>query len=166
MPGKIESPRVHRILVIAAVLLCAACAASFVPKTNSSAELTRYVDEAARLVQKRGVSACSAFHEPRWLAGEYYIFVTSAETNVTVCHPIRDDLVGRDQTDLRDADGKYFIREMLAVASGAEGKGWVDYAWPKPGETEATQKAAYVVSVVGPDGKRYVVGSGAYGVVH
>lgn len=156
----------RRNLLLAAVALGIACTATVVPTSSSPAELTRYVHQAARLVQTQGVSACSAFHEPKWRSGEYYIFVTSAETNVTVCHPIRDDLVGQDQTDLQDANGKYFIREMLAVANSPEGKGWVDYQWPKPGETGATRKAAYVVGVAGPDGKRYVVGSGAYGVVH
>ena len=156
----------RRFFFSAFVLLGIACATSFVPSTNSSAELTRYVDAAARLVQTEGVAACGAFHEPTWKAGEYYVFVTSAETNVTVCHPVRDELVGQDQTDLQDANGKFFIREMLAVASSPAGKGWVDYVWPRPGETTPAQKAAYVVSVAGPDGKRYVVGSGAYGVVH
>ncbi len=157
----------QRCFVLAAfALLGMACATSFVPTTNSSAELTRYVDEAARLVQTRGAAACGALHGPKWKSGQYYVFVTSAETNVTVCHPVRDDLVGQDQTNLQDANGKYFIREMLAVASKPEGRSWVDYIWPRPGETTPAQKAAYVVSVAGPDGKRYVVGSGAYGVVH
>ena len=155
-----------RRLVPVFAFLSVACASSFVPTTSSSADLTRYVNEAARLVQEKGVSACSAFHESRWRAGEYYIFVTSAETNVTVCHPVRDDLVGQDQTDLQDADGRYFIREMLAVANGPEGRGWVDYSWARPGETTPSRKSAYVVRVTGPDGRAYVVGSGAYGVVH
>ena len=150
----------------ASVLLTIACNASFVPRTNSSVELTQYVEKAARLVQTEGVAACPAFHEPKWKSGEYYIFITSADTSVTVCHPVRDDLVGQDQTNLQDANGKYFIREMLTVASAPEGKGWVDYVWPRPGEVSPTKKAAYVVSIVGSDGKRYVVGSGAYGVAH
>ena len=156
----------RRNLLAACVFLSLACATSFVPATNSSADLTRYVEIAARLVETQGAAACTAFHEPKWKAGEYYIFVTSAETNVSVCHPVRDDLVGQDQTNLQDANGKYIIREMLAAASSPEGRGWVDYVWPRPGEATATPKAAYVVAVTGPDGKRYVVGSGAYGVTH
>ena len=153
-------------LFAASMFLATACTTSFVPSTSSAADLMRYVEKAARLVETQGVSACAAFHEQKWMAGDYYIFVTSAESNVTVCHPVRDDLVGQDQTNLQDAGGKYFIREMLAVASTPEGRGWVDYVWPKPGETTPSRKAAYVVSVSGPDGKRYVVGSGAYGVTH
>ena len=156
----------HRILPAFPFLILTACATSFVPAGNSSTELTRYVERAARLVQDEGSAACAAFHRPEWKAGEYYIFVTSADTNVTVCHPVRDDLVGQDQTNLQDADGRYFIREMLAVSKGADGRGWVDYSWARPGETTPTRKSAYVVLVQGPDGKRYVVGSGAYGVVH
>jgi cytochrome c len=155
-----------RILSAVSLLLLSACATSFVPASNSATELMRYVDKAARVVQAEGPSACAAFHQPKWKSGEFYIFVTSADSNITVCHPVRDDLVGQDQTDLQDANGRFFIREMLAIANSPAGRGWVDYAWARPGETTATKKSAYVVEVVGPGGKRYVVGSGAYGVVH
>ena len=143
-----------------------ACATSYVPKSNSAIELQSYVERAARLVQEKGKDACAAFDQPQWKAGEYYIFVTNARTNVTVCHPVRSDLVGQDQTNLQDVNGRYFIREMLAVATGPEHKGWVDYAWPRPDETTPSTKNAYVVGVTGPDGTPYVVGSGAYGVPH
>lgn len=153
-----------RIFVISLVSL--ACAVSYVPRSSSSHELVSYVERAAELVEAKGSSACASFAEPKWKGGEYYIFVTDAQTNVTVCHPVRSDLVGQDQTNLQDSTGRYFIREMLAVASGPQRRGWVDYVWPRPGETTSSAKAAYVMGVTGPDGRQYVVGSGAYGVAH
>ena len=141
------------------------CAVSYVPRSNSSQELVRYVERAARLVEANGPSACASFDEPKWKAGEYYVFVTDAQTSVTVCHPVRADLVGKEQTDLQDSTGKYFVREMLAVATGPQRRGWVDYSWPRPGESAPATKAAYVIGVTGPDGRQYVVGSGAYGVI-
>ena len=153
-----------RILILAVVSL--SCAASYVPRSSSSEELVSYVERAARLVEAKGPSACASFAEPKWKAGEYYVFVTDAQTNITVCHPVRADLVGQEQTNLQDSSGKYFIREMLAVATGPQRRGWVDYSWPRPGESTPATKAAYVMGVTGPDGRHYVVGSGAYGVVH
>ena len=152
--------------ILTAALLSLGCAVSHVPRSNSSAELVRYVERAAKLVEASGASACTSFAEPKWMAGEYYVFVTDAQTNVTVCHPVRADLVGKEQTDLQDSSGKYFIREMMAVAGGPQRRGWVDYTWPRPGESAPATKAAYVIGVTGPDGRQYVVGSGAYGVAH
>ena len=95
------------------------------------------------------------------MSGEYYVFVNDAETNLTVCHQ-RPELIGQDQSNLADASGKLFIREMAATAFGSEKGGWVEYLWPRSGETEPVTKIAYVVGVTAPDGTRYVVGSGTY----
>ena len=39
--------------------------------------------------------------------------------------------------------------------------GWIDYMWPKPGETEPSAKTAYIRKVtVGPD--VFYVGAGLY----
>lgn len=125
-------------------------------------ELQRYVNEAARVVSQRGKAACPLFDQPQWKTGEYYVFVTEAETHITVCHPVSPELIGQNQEDLQDKAGKYFIREMFAVSSGPGQSGWVEYLWPRPGESAPSLKTAYVVGVTAPDGKRYVVGSGAY----
>jgi signal transduction histidine kinase len=45
--------------------------------------------------------------------------------------------------DVEDAQGKQVIREMFEVVQ-TSGSGWVDYMWPKPGESVPTQKSAYV----------------------
>ena len=142
--------------------LAFACATSNVPRTNSRAELQSYVERAARLVEQRGAGACPAFSRAEWMSGEYYIFVTDARTHATVCHPVRPELIGQNQENLQDTAGKYFIREMLDVASGPGRAGWVEYLWPRPGESASTPKQAYVVAVSAPDGNEYVVGSGAY----
>jgi signal transduction histidine kinase len=41
------------------------------------------------------------------------------------------------------------------------GSGWVDYMWPKPGESESTLKSAYVSQAKSGD-KLYLVGCGVY----
>lgn len=149
---------------VSLLLLClaTACATSYTPRTNTRDEVRRYVERAAQLVGTRGVEACSDFNGPRWRARDYYIFVTNADTGVTVCHPPGPERVGRNEADVQDANGRYFMREMLAVAKGQPGEGWVEYVWARPGETAPTPKTAFVVGVTGPDGTRYLVGSGGY----
>jgi hypothetical protein len=43
----------------------------------------------------------------------------------------------------KDAKGKPFQDEILKVAA-KQGSGWVGYMFPKPGQTEASEKWAYV----------------------
>ena len=152
------SPR--SLLVVCSITV--ACASSYTPRSNTRPELQRYVERAAALVREQGPAACETFKGPAWMAGDYYIFVNEADTDVMICHPIRPELVGQSQTNLQDANGRYIAREMRAAATSPAGVGWVEYVWPRPGETNPVPKSGYVVSVTGPDGKRYVVGSGGY----
>jgi cytochrome c len=148
--------------LIVLCLLAAACASSYTPRTNSRADLQRYVERAAAVVREQGPAACGVLNQPAWLADEYYIFVNEFDTHLTVCHPMRPDLIGKSQDNLQDSNGKYFIRDMHAAAASPAGSGWVEYVWPRPGQTGSIPKSSYVMTVTGPDGKRYVVGSGGY----
>ena len=151
------------ILLTCGISLLISCATSYVPRTNSRQALVDYVERAAALVAREGpAAACSTFSNSNWMGGDYYIFISRAEDDVVVCHPVNAELVGVSQTDLRDANGKYMVRDMRTVATGPSGRGWVEYRWARPGQTTPEPKSAYVVAVTAPDGKRYVVGSGGY----
>jgi hypothetical protein len=154
------SPR--SLLVVC--FIATACISSYTPSSNSRADLQQYVERAAALVREQGPAACETLKGPAWMRGDYYIFVNTLDEDVTVCHPLRPELIGQSQTDIQDANGKYFAREMRAAASSPAGFGWVEYVWPRPGQTAPVPKSTYVMTVTGPDGKRYVVGSGGYEV--
>jgi cytochrome c len=62
-------------------------------------------------------------------------------------------LIGKSTIDLKDVDGKAFIREMIAVADA----GWVEFKWQNPLTKAVEAKTAYEVRV-----GDYVVGVGAY----
>src|SRR5687767_11640110 len=96
------------------ILLIIGCATSYTPRTNSRSDLIAYVQRAAEVVERKGAAACADFSLPRWMDGDSYIFVN--EGNVTVCHPARPDLVGRDESNLKDVNGVYFVREMTRQA--------------------------------------------------
>lgn len=87
---------------------------------------------------------------------QLYIFIYDAQG---VCKAIGFDtqaLVGKNRIDLKDMDGKFFIREILSVAK-AKGSGWVDYKYPNPQTGKVQAKTSYVVMCQG-----YIVGSGVY----
>ncbi len=52
-------------------------------------------------------------------------------------------VVGKNVIDLKDVDGKMFIRGYIEVAKSA-GHGWVDYKWPNPVTKAVESKSTYV----------------------
>ena len=142
------------------VLMCstAAFAKSNVPTANTHAAIKAYVQSAAKVIAKSGPS-CDTFKGTDWMAGDYYIFVIDSD-NKLICHP-NPDMVGKSNNDIVDANGKKIGTELKA-AGEKKGGGWVDYIWPRPGQTTPTPKSSYAMRVKGKDGKWYVVGAGGY----
>ena len=119
------------------------------------------VQKAALQVEKQGDGAYRAFRDPSgpYRVKDAYIFVLDPKANLLV-NPAFPNLEGRNQMDLKDTQGKFLNREMLRVAQ-TRGSGWVDYMWPKPGESVPTQKSAYVRKAKLGD-SWVVVGCGVY----
>jgi methyl-accepting chemotaxis protein len=69
----------------------------------------------------------------------------------------RKDVEGRNRLEDKDPKGTCYVKEFLA--KGKAGGGYVDYWFPKKGETEAQPKRSYVL-LFEPFG--WVVGSGYY----
>ena len=75
-----------------------------------------------------------------------------------VMHPIKPALDGKDLSESVDPDGKALFVEFVKTVR-ANGAGFVDYMWPKPGENEPQPKISYV-KIFKPWG--WVVGTGVY----
>lgn len=131
---------------------------------NDRMEKSFVVDEvtdAVGQIEKNGAAAFPLFHNPTgpFIAKDAYVFVIDA-SGVDLVNPGFPNLEGRNLLDLKDTQGKQLIREMLKVAQ-TSGSGWVDYMWPKPGESVSTQKSAYVSKA--KMGEKWVlVGCGVY----
>jgi signal transduction histidine kinase len=54
--------------------------------------------------------------------------------------------VGQEFADLKDADGKLFVKEILETAN-TEGSGWVNYKWHHPTIKEVLPKHLYFKKV-------------------
>ena len=76
-------------------------------------------------------------------AGKNYVFISKFD-GTTIAHP-NPAMVGKNNIDGTDSNGKYFAREISATAKA--GSGFVDYSWPKIGETEPTPKVSFVIGV-------------------
>lgn len=119
------------------------------------------VREAVGQIQQNDTAAFKLFHDPKgsFIVKDAYIFVV--DTNgIDLVNPGFRNLEGRNIMDLKDTHGKYLIREMFKVVQNS-GSGWVDYMWPKPGESISTLKSTYVSKA--QIGDRWVlVGCGVY----
>ncbi len=119
------------------------------------------VEEAARLLAKEGEAAFDTLRSKSggFLFYDAYVFVMTDEGTM-LAHPATPELEGRSVLDVRDPDGVYPGREMLAALEDAE-SGWVEYFWPRPGDSEPIFKETYVRKVL-TDAGVLVVGSGVY----
>jgi signal transduction histidine kinase len=119
------------------------------------------VKDAVGQIEKNGRTGFPLFHDPTspFIAKDAYIFVI--DTNgVDLVNPGFPNLEGRNILDVKDTQGKQLIREMFKVVQ-TSGSGWVDYMWPKPGESVSTQKSAYVSKAKMGD-QWVLVGCGVY----
>ena len=90
--------------------------------------------------------------------GKSGYFWVNDTSSVIVIHPIKPELNGKDMIDYKDKNGKQIFKEFSAVAK-ANGEGFVDYVWPKPG-FEAPQLKVSFVKLFKP--YNWVIGTGEY----
>lgn len=112
-------------------------------------------------IEKKGADAFRLLHDPTgpFIAKDAYIFVIDKD-GTDLVNPGFPNLEGRNLLDLEDTQGKKLTREMFKVVETSH-SGWVDYMWPKPGESVSTQKSAYVSKAKMGD-EWVLVGCGVY----
>jgi signal transduction histidine kinase len=120
------------------------------------------VDDAVELLEREGAAAFDALRDKAsgFRFYDSYVFVMDLG-GVHLVNAGFPENEGKNLLDLKDSDGKVIGREMLAVLANAD-SGWVDYMWPRPGESPARRKSSYVRKAKLPDGRTVVVGAGLY----
>jgi cytochrome c len=154
-----------QILTLAALITVAATGSASSqqspPTSEKAKQVEAMVDKAATLIDKNGKAAFAEFRKPdsEWFHGTTYLFAYDLKGNVLLnpAFPARE---GTNVAGQKDAKGKLFHDEIIRTAE-LKGSGWVDYMFPKPGQTELSQKWAYVKKVT-LDGVPGLVASGFY----
>lgn len=98
----------------------------------------------------------SSLRAMRFQDGREYLFAYSMQ-GVNIAHPIKRELEGKSLIDLKDAQGRTFIADMVKAAEA--GGGYVEYLWPKPGSDVPVAKVGYALAVERMD---LFVASGIY----
>ncbi len=130
---------------------------------KEAAAIEAFVQSAAALIEEKGDEAFHAFRQKgsKWFHDDQYIYVWNMEGFRYVYPPdVKGE--GKNVRDLKDIDEKPIGELMIEVASSKEGRGWIHYRWPKPGELEPSWKSTYIMQVKDPSGQTFLIGSGAY----
>ena len=118
-------------------------------------------DMAAEKIEKSGEAAFKDLRDPagEFLSKDTYVFVIGPDGKNLV-DPAFPSLEGTDMLSIKDAGGKETFRDMMETVK-ADGYGWVDYMWPRPGDYIPSMKSSYVKKAVFGD-KWFLVGCGVY----
>jgi signal transduction histidine kinase len=132
------------------------------PRSEQAKRIEGLVNKAAALIESQGKAAAFAQFRTRnseWWSGDTYLFAYDQKLNVLLnpAFPKREGTNVHGQTD---ANGKPMHDEFLKVVQSS-GSGWVDYVFPKPGETKPSLKWTYVKGV-SFDGTPGLIGAGFY----
>ncbi len=92
----------------------------------------------------------------RYDSGTGYFFIN--ENSVNILHPIKPELEGRNLADLKDQDGKYFIREFVRITEDNR-EGFCSYKWLNPISNEIEEKLTYVFKF---PPFNWIIGTGFY----
>jgi signal transduction histidine kinase len=84
--------------------------------------------------------------DPDYVQGSLYVDMRDIKTGIVLAHPINPSIVGKDLTDIPDANGKKYRREIIELAA-AKGHGWVDYQYKNPATGKIEPKTTYILRV-------------------
>jgi cytochrome c len=140
-----------RILSIAALALTfifGSTAALAQDKSKGTAkEATAMVQNAIAHIKKVGrEKAYADFDNPKggFVDRDLYIVVYDLKGKV-LAHGANAKMIGKDLIDLRDVDGKYFVRERVEMMSKSpDAKGWQDYKFMNPTTSTIEPKQMYL----------------------
>ena len=135
------------VVATALILSCAGALAAEPTEKDAIAMAER----GAAMVKAKGkdeVMKRITAKDPEFVQGSLYIDMRDVRTGIVLAHPYNPSIVGKDLTDVPDANGKKYRREIIELAA-AKGKGWVDYQYKNPTTGKIEPKTTYILLVDG-----------------
>ncbi|MGG7604582.1 cache domain-containing protein [Massilia sp. BKSP1R2A-1] len=138
-----------KLIATTAVLCFALAAIPALASGPTEKDAIAMVERGAALVKAKGkdemIKKINA-KDADYVQGELYIDMRDLKTGIVLAHPINPSIVGKDLTDVPDANGKKYRREIIELAA-AKGKGWVDYQYKNPTSGKIEPKTTYIQRV-------------------
>ncbi len=139
-----------RVAPLPRALALAALCFALVPAAQAGEHATR--EDATALV-RRGIAAIraqgpaaayAAISQARgpFTLAELYLVVYALDGRC-LAHGADARLIGRDMSELTDVDGRYFVKERIALARSQPGGFWQDYKFRHPVSGRVEDKSMY-----------------------
>src|SRR5690349_9824194 len=140
-----------KLFATAATLSLALVAAPVLANSPTEKDAIAMVERGVALVKAKGKDEMMKkinAKDAEYVQGELYIDMRDLKTGIVLAHPYNPSIVGKDLTDVPDANGKKYRREIIELAA-AKGKGWVDYQYKNPTNGKIEPKTTYILLVDG-----------------
>ena len=147
---------------------CLASGPSGAAEASTEAEAVALVQLAQAYLQEHGLAKATAefnrmdspfnVASPINQKGDLYIWSIDSK-GLQIIHGKNPKVQGKNIIDMRDVDGVFLIRELMAQCYSPAGKGWVSYRWMHPITRATEPKRGYVERVPDMD---LCIGSGVY----
>ncbi len=104
-----------------------------------------FVKKAIAFVKQSGkTQALIEFNKPQGQFVDHELYVAALDLNgVMLANGGNPKLVGKVLFDIKDVNGKYFVREEIDLAK-TKGNGWVEFEWLNPVSKKMERRSAYL----------------------
>jgi len=137
-------------LTATAIALCLASGAALANEPTEK-DAIAMAERGAALIKSKGKDEMMKrinTKDPDFVQSSLYVDLRDVKTGIVLAHPYNPSIVGKDLTDVPDANGKKYRREIIELAA-AKGKGWVDYQYKNPTTGKIEPKTTYILLVDG-----------------
>jgi cytochrome c len=111
-------------------------------------EARHWVERAAAFYKASGKRiALAEYTNPngQFVQDEMYVYALNPRGTM-LAHGVNENFVGEEFIDIKDYDGKQFIKDIVDMAN-RDGSGWVTYKWYNPVTKEVLLKTVYCKKV-------------------
>lgn len=146
-----------RVVSALFILVCFACAA-FAQQSGTKDEAVALVKKAAAHYKSVGKDKSFAdFNDPKggYTDRDLYIVVYGMDGNC-LAHGANLKQIGKNLLELRDPDGKFFVKERVEIGKSKESF-WQDYKFINPVSKQVENKSMYMEKI-----DNMLFGCGAY----
>lgn len=134
-----------KVALSALLLVLASHLALAQDRGGTATEAVALVKKAIDYIKANGrEKAFAEFKNPNGPFRDRALFLVVYDIKGTkVAHGINQKMIGKNNLELKDIDGKFVVKDFIDIATG-KGKGWVDYKWPNPLTGGLEPKATYI----------------------
>lgn len=139
----------HILTALSAAVLCLSAASAGAAAEPTEKDAIAMAERGAAFIKANGKEEMMkriTAKDPDFLQGSLYVDMRDIHTGIVLAHPVNPAIVGKDLTDVPDANGKRYRREIIELAA-KKGKGWVDYQYKNPTTGKIEPKTTYILRV-------------------